>query len=109
MTDTRTQLGCKDCKTILASVMLTDDLMTASFVEAVAESHIDDVFKNERTLPMFSKARVVTQINVSLDEENTSYAVQCRCKDSQRTKIRDVNTVDLAQLARSGTNRTKWV
>jgi hypothetical protein len=94
---------------VLASVTLTDDLITASFVEAVAESHIDDVFTNERTLPMFSKARVVTQINVTLDEENTSYSVQCRCKESQRTKIRDVNTVELAQLARSGTNRNKLV
>jgi hypothetical protein len=94
---------------VLASVMLTDDLITASFVEVVAENHRDDVFTNERTLPMYSKAQVETQIDVSLDEENTSYSVQCRCKDGQRTKIRDVNTVDLAELARSGTNRNKLV
>ena len=83
----------------LATLTMTEGVLTASLVEVAHESHPDDVFKDEPTIPLQSRAPITTQIKLTTDNfAPCNYAVRCVCANGSQKKIHNVSTASLAQL-----------
>ena len=84
---------------VLVTLIMTEGMLTASFVKIALENHPDSIFGDELTLPARSLDSISTQIELTTKNSAPSnYAVQCECVDSNQKKIHSVSTASLAQL-----------
>ena len=92
-------MRCKQCMTVLATLTMTEGVLTAGLVEVVPERRSDNIFTHEAAIPAQPLAPITTRIKLATsDFTPCNYVVRCECADGNQKRIHNVSTASLAQL-----------
>jgi hypothetical protein len=80
MSSWKFHVRCKQCMTVLATLTMTEGVLTAGLVEVVPERRSDDIFTHEAAIPAQPLAPITTRIKLATsDFTPCNYVVRCEC------------------------------